>query len=492
MLRKFLRASQIVFQIFRNYPIWKRRDEHFKMRDGDCSKTNKRAAMNFMTQHWQALCAMILAAAVGWFLARNEDFGEHRRRIGFALALTAVAFGIGFYLGAQLNLPKARWWMGCAFALPAVLPALRLMDRAVNDTLGGLLFDMIFVEGPFARAFKPAQKLPDLNLLRHWRDQGMVRQAYRSARRSLFREPRTFGHWLFAAETAALHLDRWGAAQRMVRRLCRSSAFPDYQKEFAVQQLSNWGDELGCEVNAEGLLEGALTDAKQKGPVSEARRLREAGRSESAGTLLRNAWRQDPENLELAFQLILVLAEDSRDFAAAERVLETVALNPTASTGFLDFARATLEDIRRRPSLGPRLKLGGSAGRSPRKRSATGGHSRIKLNASQSEPTAVPSLPDSAMPPSTDPQIDTLLEFNQMGSAIERLENGLKEFPEDFEGWMRLMDIQINRCDQVRIAEQIGRRISQDARFTPEQKLSAETRLRQWQSEHFKRNSRSW
>lgn len=81
--------------------------------------------------------------------------------------------------------------------------------------------------------------------------------------------------------------------------------------------------------------------------------------------------------------------------------------------------------------------------------------------------------------PSQDPEIKKLLAANSVGSAVSRLEAGLQQWPDDFEGWMLLAQVYSERCYSAKSAERAVSSIRLNPRFTPEQKAQAETRLRE-------------
>jgi hypothetical protein len=91
-----------------------------------------------------------------------------------------------------------------------------------------------------------------------------------------------------------------------------------------------------------------------------------------------------------------------------------------------------------------------------------------------------PAAPVITACPSEDPEVRGLLAHNCIGSAVERVEAGLKKFPNDFEGWLLLAEIQILQCHSMNMAEQAVAHVRDSAAFTPEQKAEAEKRMREW------------
>jgi hypothetical protein len=305
-------------------------------------------AVESVLSHWKTLAAIGAGVVAVWLLFRNDDIREHRGRIVLSLIVMLVAFGCGLSVAAFAGLPKGRLWVGLVFGGLALPLFLRVLDRACNEAMGGLLFDFVFNEGSFAPPPVQPQSLPNLTLLAHWRQHGMVRKAYWAARPGLRYDPQAFSHWLFVAETAALYLGRFGTAKRLVRRLCKSRRFPDYQKEYAVRNLAGWAALAGVPLDTRRLLQPNAKPSREPSPVARARRLRARGQPDAAAFCLRQALAKNPEDLTTAFQLLLVLAQDLHDFAGASALIEAVARQPFTPPAFVDYARATLAEHRNR------------------------------------------------------------------------------------------------------------------------------------------------
>ena len=435
---------------------------------------------------WETLTIGVVAASLIWLLLRNEDFMEHRWRLVFGALLMIAGFAFGFAFIGQYgatNLVKCA--VGLEFAIMASPFFVRVMDRAINDLIGGFIFDMIFAEGPFAERFRNTKELPNLSLLRHWHDHGMKGKAFRVARGALIHEPRAFGHWLFAAETAALHLNRFSTAKTLVRRLCNSKAFPEYQKEYAVNVLAAWAAQLGQRVDIGRLMTKVAVNKARLSAVSEASRLRTSGRPSAAVARLRAALRQNPDDLAAALQLILVLTEDFQDFSEAEEVISGIANRPYAPTAFVDFARATINGNRSGAAVA-RSITESSTGKFvlvPSKFGLT--KQDDKAGSGSIEQLKSPRMDGPEMPPSIDPKINSLMEAHFIGTAVEQLERNLEKYPEDYNGWMRLADIYINECFQQKPAERIVQRIINSRDFTAEQKAAAVANLRKWKIEYY-------
>ncbi|HLX67994.1 MAG TPA: tetratricopeptide repeat protein [Verrucomicrobiae bacterium] len=78
--------------------------------------------------------------------------------------------------------------------------------------------------------------------------------------------------------------------------------------------------------------------------------------------------------------------------------------------------------------------------------------------------------------------IDELLKNGQLATAIEYLENALKEQPQDAELWLKLAEAHSVYCADPAQASKVIRRMAATSRFTPEELESARTKLNEWQA----------
>ena len=76
--------------------------------------------------------------------------------------------------------------------------------------------------------------------------------------------------------------------------------------------------------------------------------------------------------------------------------------------------------------------------------------------------------------------IDELVAHRYFGTAIEMLEQKIKEQPQDFNLWLKLAEVQGQHCGNVKRAEKIIQQIEANAAFRPEQIQLARTRLDEW------------
>ena len=92
---------------------------------------------------------------------------------------------------------------------------------------------------------------------------------------------------------------------------------------------------------------------------------------------------------------------------------------------------------------------------------------------SQPEPVSTAAVP---LPES----VDELLAQGYSGTAIEILEQKIKEQPADFDSWLKLAEAQGLYCHNMGAAEKIVRNIETSRAFTAEQIQTAQTKLAEW------------
>jgi predicted Zn-dependent protease len=77
--------------------------------------------------------------------------------------------------------------------------------------------------------------------------------------------------------------------------------------------------------------------------------------------------------------------------------------------------------------------------------------------------------------------IDELLKCGQLATAIEHLENALKELPQDAEIWLKLAEAHAVYCADAAQAANVIRRMAATGKFTAEEMDSARAKLKEWQ-----------
>ena len=303
-----------------------------------------KSVWEFLLQRWEIILFVLLAWRVLFALWHNEDLEGYWGYLKIALIIVCLLFFSGWMLGVHtLGSGIGGVIGGCLLAVPGLWFLAKICDRAFNDMLGGLFFDLIFSEGPFAEKIRAVRKIPSVTLLRHWRENGLARKASHAASRALKNDSRTYPLWLFAMETAALYFDDLREAERLARRLHRCDNISDAQKTFAVQELKGWAAAQGVNVD--------LTRFTNRHPplrrgkeLREADRLREAGCFREAESKLLHLRRQDSDDFAAALLLLRIYTQDLQRRDKAEDLLRQLSKQPYASQAFLEFARRSLDE----------------------------------------------------------------------------------------------------------------------------------------------------
>jgi hypothetical protein len=82
-----------------------------------------------------------------------------------------------------------------------------------------------------------------------------------------------------------------------------------------------------------------------------------------------------------------------------------------------------------------------------------------------------------------DPQIETideLLAQRYFGTALEILEQKIREEPPDFDSWLKFAEVHAVYCGNLNRAEKIIREIETNSAFTPEQVQATRYKLKEW------------
>lgn len=444
-------------------------------------------------RHGWAIAMAGLIVFLIWLSNRNEDLREHRRSLALCLCVFAAAPLLGWLVWGFARSASAGLLTALVLGAAAVRLCFRVLDRATNDLLGGLLYDLVFAEGAFGETTRPSKKLPSLTLLQHWRKTGSVRKAFRTARRFLVKEQRAYPLWLFAAETAALDLQDLPTAMKIVRKLCSCHAFSDDQKTFAINNLKGWAATRGCDVDARAL-QSSFGPHPQPKPLREIDALRKQGFYEQAKARLVRIRQADPENLAAAVMLIRLYAQDLHLRLNAEQVIVELEQQPFTPAALTQYLRNSLDEWLSSPGGRAKPVRSGPAA-TPKPRSRTG-PARIALTGaplvrpmvgvSLPEPETGPAEPKtrSVFTENLSPRIAELVAENRLGTAVETLEKLLEQNPGDCDLLLELAQVQIVNCGNLKTGERIIARIDRDPRFSATQKSTAATKLSEWRGKY--------
>jgi hypothetical protein len=213
------------------------------------------------------------------------------------------------------------------------------------------------------------------------------------------------------------------------------------RKEEAIQLCQRLKESGGASVLVlETLLDqlGVKPDnVKKTRPLTEADHLRSRGKLNEAEALLNSVLVENPANVDAALMLMRLYAQDMRRSDKASEVLRSLEKQPHVPAAPIEFARRSID---------------GWTNPKPKKE-------------------AVEVQPES---------IDELVAHRYFGTAIEMLEQKIKEQPQDFDLWLKLAEVQGQHCGNVQRAEKIVQQIEANAAFNPEQIQLAKTRLKDW------------
>jgi len=349
--------------------------------------------ISVVTHYRIALGLGLGLAGAAWFFRRNGPLRERRMRSLISLGLTAAVLIVGWILWLRFRELAAGIFVCVMLGGSIAWLFSRQFDQSIDGSLGGLMFDMVFSEGPFSEPARQRVKLPSVVLLRHWRDHGRVRQAYRTARRHLAAVPEAFPVWMFAAETLVTHFHNVSAAAKVVRRLNACRVFDDNQKSYAVQQLEEWktqakerlehdqmasGDDLGTRI-PEGMwsrflsrfwlreaaparpdfpaekLDAAAVAAANASGVETVLDLLEAGRMGAAAEALEQRIRQEPDDFDALLLLARVHGQGCGMLNGAEKLVARIEASEVFTDEQKSRARAQLQSWREAGSEAPFL-----------------------------------------------------------------------------------------------------------------------------------------
>jgi hypothetical protein len=172
-------------------------------------------------------------------------------------------------------------------------------------------------------------------------------------------------------------------------------------------------------------------------PLAAASRLRQEGKFEEAGLVLDSLLAENPRNADAAMMLVRLYAQNLRQPGRAQEVLRALEQQPDIPASHIEFARRSIDEWSR----------------------------------PKPEEAAATAPPES---------VGELLAQGFFGTAIEMLENKIKEQPVDFELRLKLAEVHAVHCNNFQRAEKIISQLETDANFSPPQVESARAKLKEW------------
>jgi len=172
-------------------------------------------------------------------------------------------------------------------------------------------------------------------------------------------------------------------------------------------------------------------------PLTEAHQLRSQGKWSEAEAKLNSLLMENPANVDAALMLIRLYAQDLHRSDKAHEVLRSLEQQPHVLPTHIEFARRSINEWRH----------------------------------PQAKEVVAEALPESLV---------ELLAKGYFGTAIEILEQKIKEHPADFDLWLKLAETHARHCGNIKRAEKIIRQIETNSAFSPEQIQLAGTKLAEW------------
>lgn len=171
-------------------------------------------------------------------------------------------------------------------------------------------------------------------------------------------------------------------------------------------------------------------------PLVEAHQLRSEGKFDEAETVLKSLLAKKPSDVDAAMMLMRLYVRDYRRSDKAAEVLRSLEKQPHMPAGHLEYARRSINEWGQKKSA-----------------------------------PAAEVLPES---------VDELLARGYLGTAIEVLEQKLKEQPRDFDLWLKLAEAHGLHSGNLHRAEKIVQDIESNHGFSAEQIQIAKARLKEW------------
>lgn len=451
---------------------------------------------------WGSACLQMATLALVLFLGKfytNQDLAERRSGLYFWLAVVALAFlagaGMGYMIWShseKLIHPGTAMIFGAiAGSLWPLYQLAKFLDVSAGDFIGGLRADMIFSEGAFAEKTKTKVHFPNGLLLQHWREKGMTKKAWQTARKYLLDDPAALPIWLFAMETAALHLKKPDEAVAVLRRLLLCKNISADQQNIALMKMQDLAMKAGFQFHETDFHLPPV--AKQEKPLNRIFELRQKGRFAEAESALLALIEKEPTNSAVFTQLIRLYAEDLKLRGKAQQWISKAEEH--LPSYHVEFLRNSLEEWISSESNVSTTSVGRIV---CQPKSETSGKLILKSYNTASEPAensvedclqrqAINKrTPAGANEPYRPPRdkIDALVGDCRYGTAEEMLKEELKAKPEDFDLWLRYAEVHGLHCGNIRAAEKVIEKMFKLRVFSDEQMQAARANLKGWRVKH--------
>ncbi len=254
-----------------------------------------------------------------------------------------------------------------------------------------------------------------------------------------------------------------GATQRALDQIARLAS--DGKKQEAIrlcQELRDSGD--ASDLALETMLARLGVQSPDKGPgrskpLNEADQLIGEARFNEAEAKLAALLKNEPSDQAAALMLMRLYAQGLGELDKANAVLESIAKEPHVPPAFIDYARRSLAEW---------------SGAREHENSETGAERLDSVRTSSDGTTA------SAQP--TDLSVDEMLARGYLGSAIEVLEQQLKQRPGDFDLSLKLAEAHGRYCGNIGRAAKLIEHMEANPAFSSEQVRQARAKLAEWKA----------
>jgi hypothetical protein len=177
--------------------------------------------------------------------------------------------------------------------------------------------------------------------------------------------------------------------------------------------------------------------AKKINPLNAASQLRRQGKFPEAASLLNSLLAENPANVDAALMLVRIYAQDLHRPDMARAALRELEKQPQVPSSHIEFARRSIDEWNR---------------------------GKPQLDAADAQPES----------------IDELLTQGYLGTALEILEQKIKDQPGDFDLRLKFAEVYGQHCGDVDRAGKIVREIEAHPGFSPEQIQRARAKLEAW------------
>ena len=409
----------------------------------------------------------------GLHLFYNQpDWMEHRDALfGFFKIMVSaliIGGGLGFYLFHSWGMAMVCGGLPVILILPTFF---RWIERVFGESTGSLVHDIVFSEGSFAEAPRPASRLPSTTLLNHWINTGKTKKAWQTAKMHLHNEPEAVPIWLFAMKVAVLHLKNPKEALTLLKQFIHCTEIHHDHRSVAVAQMAEWMSQAGhpfnpkdYEVKREALKPNTLFEK-----VDHLLKTGDIGRAEH---LLSEALRADNLNEQAFIRLVRLYAQYRKDLQGAERLIESARhyFSPT----LLEMLSNYIQDwhqlaMPKESENDGRIKLVSAAKESEKPDPIEEYLKRIKES---EKPHEMKYYSDT---------IERALAEHRYGTAIDLLKEKAKAEPDNFVLWLRYAETYAVDCCDFHSAEKILRQMGKSRLFSAEQMDQAKRECIKWQ-----------